>query len=311
MAHPISIYHHPLFERMTVEKHPALFDRFVKHVPDSLKKKYQKVRETFHQYEETITWPLIIGPGFCGATNPGAENILNTIMVSSNSHIYNSDCLYINPSQKVFAISDGPGMTTCSRDLLEKMDHYINDSSVDDIERIINDIDRETGTACKATLSLIYFSGNGTDKVIDKASVYIAGDTHIFYGNILKESLTPIEGSPSFIGRQSTYLKPTKINLKKGDFFIIASDGISDIRLNYENLGLEEAIWNEIKKDPENFTFNIIKNSNGILEERVNNRVTTRFGGSDNISTLLIYPENLSEIYSKQNYILGGYIGHG
>ena len=157
MTSPIHINYYPVFEKGTFEKYPALFDRFIQNTPGHIKKKYQKAWKTLPQYEETITWPSVIGPGFCGATHPGADNVFVETMVGSSNFIYNSDCVYINPSQKVFAISDPPGITTCSRKLFTKLNDYLQTGSTENIETIVNKLNRETSLGDDATLTLICF----------------------------------------------------------------------------------------------------------------------------------------------------------
>ncbi|PIU55323.1 MAG: hypothetical protein COS88_04895, partial [Chloroflexi bacterium CG07_land_8_20_14_0_80_51_10] len=257
------------------------------------------------KYEGTITWPLIVGPGFCGATHPGAENIFNIIMVSSNGLIYNSDCLYVNPSQKVFAISDAPGMSTRSRKLFAKLDHYLQTSSIDDLETIINDLNKETRMGDRATLSLVCFSKNS----FGEALAFVAGDTYLFHGNIFHRRMGRIEDNAEFIGTPHIHFKPKRIDLAEGDFFVIVSDGITSIRGNNHELKLEEILWDHINGDLENFAFTAIKSCNSILGERIFNRVITRFGGSDNVSALLVYPEKLIDSNYKGSIILGGDVG--
>ncbi len=308
MTNPFRIHYYPVFEKGMFEKHPALFDRFIQHTPDHLQKKYQKARETLTKYEGTITWPLVAGPGFCGATHPGAENILIATMASSNPLIYNSDCLYVNPSQKVFAISDAPGISTYARKLFVKLDHYLQTGSIDDLSTIINDLNKETRWGDSATLSLIYFPKNKSDSRFGKAVAFIAGDTYLFQGNIFQRRMTRVEGNPYFIGTTSIHLEPKCIDLTEGDVFVIVSDGILSIRANNKEIRLEEALLDHINDDLENFAFSAIKTCNSSLEERVYNRVITRFGGSDNVSALLVYPEKLIDSNCKESYILGGYI---
>ena len=308
MTDSFCIRYYPVFEKGIFEKNPSLFDRFIHHGPDYLKKEYQKVRETLLKYEEVITWPLIVGPGFCGATHPGAANIFTTTMVSSSGFIYNSDCLYVNPSQKVFAISDAPGIITCSRKLFEKLDCCLQAGSIDDIETIINDISKETKTNDRATLSLICFPENKSDNSFGKALAFIAGDTYLFRGNIFQRTMTLIEGVPEFIGRTHAHLEPKHFDLAEGDFFVIVSDGILSIRGNNKEIRLEEALRDHISGDLENFAFSAIKSCNSSLEERTSDRVTVRFGGGDNVSALLVYPEKLIDINCKKSFTLGGYI---
>ena len=156
MTDHLDIRYYPLFEKGIFEKHPALFDWFICHTPDNLKQKYRKAQETLRKYEESITWPLIVAPGLYGATHPGAENVFHSIMVDPNGAIYNSDCLYINPSQRVYAVSDPPGMSTYSRKLFTKLDQHLHTESADNLETILNNLNREADTGDRATLSLLF-----------------------------------------------------------------------------------------------------------------------------------------------------------
>lgn len=308
MTNPFYINYYPVFEKGAFEKHPALFERFIQRTPDHLKKQYQKARETLPQYEGTITWPLLIGPGFCGATHPGAENIFISVMVSSDSFTYNSDCLYVNPSQKIFAISDAPGITTSSRKLFAKLDDYLQTGSTDELEIIINALNKETSRDDGATLSLICFPKNKSDNRLGQALAFIAGDTYLFQGNIFQRRMTRIEGNPEFMGTPHIHLEPKRIELTEGDFFVIASDGILSIRANNKETSLEEILLGHINSEMENFAFSVVETCNQSVEERIYDRVITRFGGSDNVSALLVCPEKLIESNCKESFILGGYI---
>jgi len=311
MADSLFIHNYPVFEEGIFEKHPALFSRFFQHTPDHLKESYQKARETLPKYEGSITWPLIVGPGFCGATHPGADNIFITAMVSSNACIYNSDCLYVNPSQKVFAISDAPGITTSSRKLFAKLDHYLQTGSIDGLENMINDLNRETEPDDCATLSLIYFPKDKSNNISGKALVFVAGDTYLFHGNRYHRRLTCIECNPEFMGNPHIRFKPKHIDLANGDFFIIASDGIQSIRRNKEETRLEEVLLEHaVDGVLGDFAFSAINSCNTIFEERIYDRVITRFGGSDNISALLVYPEDLLDIDRQESLMLGGYTAY-
>ena len=308
MTNPFHIQYHPVFERGVFEKHPALFDRFLQRTPEHLKKEYQKARETIHKCEGTITWPLIIGPGFCGATHPGADNIFLSNMIGPDSYIYNSDCLYVNPAQKVFALSDAPGITTFSRRLFSELDNHLKSSSVYELETIINKLNNKTGVNDGATISLIGFPGNKSDNRPAEALAFIAGDSYLFHGNIFQRSLIPIAGHAEFIGTPDIHLEPKRIELAEGDFFIIATDGILSLRVNSDKTSLEEILLEHVKDDIDNFAFSVINSCNRSSEEKIYDRVITRFGGSDNVSALLVYPQELTDITCPESSILGGYI---
>lgn len=307
MPSPINVHYYPVFGRGVFENHPALFDRFTQNTSDHTKRKCNQIREAIHKYEETITWPLVTGPGFYGGTHPGADNVFVKIMVGISESIDNGDCLYVNPSQKVFAISDAPGVSTSSRKLLERVNRCLQEDSVDNITTIINTLNKETSQNDGATLSLICFPENRVSSRFKHAIVFIAGDTFVFHGNISQRRLTLIKGVPDFFGTPHVYIEPINIALTSGDFFIIASDGILSIRGD-KGMKLEEALLEHINDSIENFAFNTITTSNKCLGANIYERTVTRFGGSDNISVLLVYPEKLIDTNHKDSFILGGYI---
>jgi hypothetical protein len=107
---PIEIKHYPVFEKGTFQKHPELLDRFFHHASSYLIKKFNRARAILTEYEGDITWPLITGPGFSAGTHPGSDSILINTMFEAYRFVYNSDCLYINPLKRIFAVSDPPGL---------------------------------------------------------------------------------------------------------------------------------------------------------------------------------------------------------
>lgn len=307
MSDTLNISYYPIFEQGVFKKHPSLFDRFTQNTSAHMKKKFHRVRETMHQYEEVITWPLVSGPGFCGGTHPGADNVFVNIMVSIRESVDNGDCLYVNPSRKAFAVSDAPGVTTTSRRLMERLDHCLQEGSINDITTIINSLNQEMGVQDGATLSLICFPRTKSNSGLEHALVFIAGDTYIFHGNTLQRRLALVEGIPDFFGNPHIYIEPIRIALAPGDFFIIASDGILSIRGNNREIKLEDALLEHINDDIESFALNTIVASNRCLETSAYERAIARFGGSDNISVLLVYPEKLIDTTHEDSCILGGY----
>jgi hypothetical protein len=302
MAENFRIQHYPVFENGVFEKHPALFDRFGQNASGHSRKRLEQVRQVLPRYEKTLTWPLLTGPGFCGGTHPGADNVFIEIMVGFNDSIYNSDCLYVNPSQRVFAISDAPGITDCSRRLLEELDKYLKTSDADDPETIVNRINKQMRGREGATLSLVCLPKDTTDL----ATVLVAGDTLLFHGNLFRRQLTRLEGNPNFIGTTYTYFQSSHIGLAPGDLFIIASDGITSIQGNHKKARLEDTILEHLDSDTENFALGAIRRSNQCYEETFYGRGITRFGGSDNVSMLLVYPEKLEDAGYQGCFILGG-----
>lgn len=307
MTNHFSIQYHPVFEERIFEKHPDLFHRFTHRTPQHLQKEYQESLETLRRYEGVITWPIITGPGFSGATHPGTDNVLVTTIVSPNDPIYNSDCLYVNPAQKIFAISDAPGRSTASRKLFAELDHYMQSGSTDNLTAMVNDLNEKTGMEDGATLSLAYFPQTEPGNGLNEALVFIAGDTYLLHGNIFGRRMTRIEGNPEFMGFPHIHLEPKRIHLDRGDFFVIASDGILSIRVNNYETRLEEILMDYVEGDRHSFALSVIRSCNRLVAERVYDRVVVRFGGSDNVSVLLVYPEELTDIDCKESFILGGY----
>ena len=307
MTDLFQLQHHPVFEKGVFQKHPSLFDRFAHYTSDNMKEKFRKAWEALPSHESVITWPAVTGPGFCGGTHPGADNVFIDVMLGSNNFVYDSDCLYVNPSRKVFAISDPPGITDSSRRLFTKLDRHLQKGNVNDLEAILNDLNRKTLGDDGATLSLIAFpeTGQASDR---QAVAFVAGDSYLFHGNLSHGGIAPIEGIPEFIGTPNTYLKPISIDLTEGDFFIIASDGILSIRGNDKERALEDVLRERVDGDLQGFAFRAIRDSNRYLKERIYDRTLNRFGGSDNVSALLVYPEGLADIASRESFILGGYI---
>jgi len=301
-----SIQYHPIFEKEIFEKHPALFHRFTHHTPQHLKEQYQKSLETLRRNEGVITWPIITGPGFSGATHPGAENVFVTTIVSPNDAIYNSDCLYVNPVEKVFAISDAPGRSTSARKLFTELDDYLQSGATDSLTAMVNDLNEKTEMEDGATLSLVCIPHSRPGSGSNEALVFIAGDTYLFHGNIFSKRMTRIEGNPEFMGPPHIQLEPIHIHLDRGDFFVIASDGILSIRVNNSEARLEDILMDHVESDWRNFALNVIRSCNRLSAESIYDRVLVRFGGSDNVSVLLVYPEELTDIDCKESFILGG-----
>ncbi len=308
MSNSVSIHNHPLFEKGVFEKHPSLFNAYLRHMPEYLKEKYKKTRKTLPEYEETFTWPMVLGPGFRGATHPGAGKTFNGIMTGSNIPIYNSDCLYVNPSQNVFAISDSPGITTFSRNLFAELDQRLKKKSIDGLETIINALNKELTLDGHATLTLIRFYKKISSNGFDRALGFIAGDTLLFHGNVFQKKFMRIEGSPNFLGSSNNDFKPIQMDISKGDFFVIASDGITSMRAGHPDVRLEDVLFLQVISDPENFAFNVIQECNRIMEEHSSSGSRTLFNGGDDISVILVFPEKLSHTVSENSIILGGYI---
>ena len=303
MTQDIRIRNYPVFERGTFQSHPDLFSRFDQNAPEHLRSKYERMWQSLPRYEETITWPLIAGPGFWGATHPGADTVFVDIMVGINSYVYNSDCLYVNPARRVFAISDPPGITTGSRRLFERLDGYLKTAS-DDLEAYFNRLNRETRSEEGATLSLVHVP---TERH-RTAQVIIAGDTFLLHGNFGQGTIRIIHGSQDFIGTPYATFKAQEISCLPGDFFLIASDGILSLAHADSERNLESALRPYLNGDPDGIVRQVMTACNAYYREQIYDRAFSRFGGNDNVSLLLIRPEWLEENTTARSIILGGYI---
>jgi hypothetical protein len=303
MAQDIYVRNYPVFEKGTFHSHPDLFGRFQQNAPDHLQSKYEKQWLSLPRYEQAITWPLVTGPGFCGATHPGADTVFVDIMVGINTYVYNSDCLYVNPARRIFAISDPPGITTGSRRLFERLDGYLKTAS-DDLEAYFNRLNRETRPEEGATLSLVYFPPRRPGI----AQAIIAGDTFLLYGNAPRGELRALSGCQDFIGTPYATFESQEIPYGPGDFFLIASDGILSLLNTDPTRKLESALRPYINGSLDHVVLRVMTACNAYYQEKVYDRVFSRFGGNDNVSILLIRPESLEEATSANSLVLGGYI---
>ncbi|MBT4511189.1 MAG: SpoIIE family protein phosphatase, partial [Chloroflexi bacterium] len=291
MTEQINISEYPVFEKGIFKQYPALFDAYFRNTPDHQKKKYQKTKRTLPKYEETFKWQLIKGPGFSGATHPGTGKTFNGVMTAATHPVYNSDCLYINPSQNVFAISDPPGATTFSRTLITELDEYLQTEPVDELGSLINKVNKNAGMGLRdrATLALVHFPRSHSST----AQVLLSGDSYLFQANIPQRTLKRLDAVPNRWGTPNAHFELTQVDLTEGDIFILASDGISAVRPRDQDNGLDEVVLSHIHSDPENFVFNVAQNCNVIFEEKNGERVRTAFGGGDDVSIILVDPAKL------------------
>jgi len=303
----VEIKHYPIFEEGTFREHPELFDRFLHHASAYLMKKFEKARLVLRGYEGDITWPLITGPGFSAATHPGSDSILINTMFEANRYVYDSDCLYINPRERVFAVSDPPGVTTASRRLFRKLDQYLSEGSPDGLESMVNRLSLETGYDDNATLCLVHFPRTGSPGPPAEAIVYVAGDTILFRGCPRRKTLDRIPGSPQFIGTSHAYFKPRRIDLERGELFVIASDGISSLLSIHRGESLEGVLLRYLEEGLEMFVSTAIEQSNARYTQIANGNEIPRFGGNDNVTILAVCPDQLADTDSCGSFILGGY----
>jgi hypothetical protein len=306
MSEHISIHEYPIFEKGILKKHPALFDPYFRNTPDHIKKKYQKVQKTLPVYEEIYKWQVVTGPGFCGTTHPGTGKIFHGAMTGAAHPVYNSDCLYVNPAQNIFAISDPPGVTTFSRKLITELDKLLQSDPVEKLEDMVNEVNRNAGTGLRdrATLALIHFPANNPGKAL----ALLSGDSHMFHGNSIQKTISRLEAVPNRWGTPNAYFEMKQIEVAEGDFFVLASDGITAVRPVNQGIKLDEVILDLAINDSDNFAFNVARNCNQIIEEENAGRVRTIFGCGDDLSVILIEPAKLQPADSNESYILGGYI---
>jgi len=305
---PIEIRNIPIFEEGTFREHAAVFKRFLQHAPDYMLRKFHRAQAALAECEGVVTWPLIVGPGFSGATHPGADNILIETMYAGHRHIYNSDCLYINPAKRVFAVSDPPGVTVSARMLLGKLDEYLLENEPDTLGLFINNISRDTAYADTATLCLVYVPKPASRALPVEAIAFNAGDSYLFHGNRSTGRLTHIDGNPQFIGSSHAHFESQHLRLEADDVFIVASDGIA--ALSVENKGeiLEPSMVKDLEEGLDVFVTSAIERTNAYFEQEVYGRTIPRFGGNDNGSILVIHPSALIDAEGGNSFLLGGYV---
>lgn len=297
---------YPIFEKGVFERNPDLFEPYFRNIPGHQKKKYQKARQDIPKYEENSKWQSIKGPGFCGAIHPGTGKVFHGAMTGSTNPVYNSDCLYVNPVENLFAISDPPGITEFSRDLITRLDELLETDSIENLELLINEVNRTSGTGLRdrATLSLIHFPPWAPNN----AYALLCGDSLLFHGNSFTQEISRFEAEPNRWGTLNAKFELREILINKGDFFILASDGIGAIRSINASYDLDNVLLNHAISDPENFALDITRSCNEIIQQESAGRIRTTFGCGDDLSVLLIEPSNLMPDDSLESYILGGYV---
>ena len=306
MTNNIKIQHHYLFQKGFFKSHPSLFDIYFRNTPESEHEKLEETKAGLAAYEETIQWPVIQGPGFCGATHPGAGKTFNGHMTACSPSPYNSDCLYVHPGHNIFAVSDPPGITGTSRKFFKKLDERLGETTADRIDAVIRELAAGIRANRQPTLSLIHFKKHGSSGMFNRAYVYIAGDTDIYRGNLKRKKIKKIEGSPHFLGTACLDLKPRVFDLDRDDFFLIVSDGITGLRQTDPDQEIEDILWAHIHRDPRSFAENITLTCNRVFTENSNGNSRTMIGGTDDITALLIVPSQFSGNSVEKGYILGG-----
>ena len=134
-----------------------------------------------------------------------------------------------------------------------------------------------------------------------------SGDSYLFHVNISKGTIVRLDAVPNRWGTPNAHFELVQIDVAEGDIFILASDGISAIRSEDQDNGLDEAVLTHITSDLDNFVFNVTHKCNGIVEEQSVGRMRTIFGGGDDLSVILIDPAKLQPS-DEQSHILGGYV---
>jgi hypothetical protein len=301
MIQDIRISHLAVFPEGFFEKYPSLLDVYQNNTP-----RLEKPR--IADYEKKITWQHITGPGFCGATHPGAGKCFNRLMTGASIPVFNSDCLYVHAGRRVFAVSDPPGATTISRKLFEELDRRLADDPERRLHDHIHDLALDIHPNTQPTLALIHFPENGASGP-DGASVFVAGDTQVFHGNLDEHRLTRIKGTRQFWGTASRHARPRKVALKPDDFFIIASDGIEALRQTNPNCTIEEVLLDLVKTDPRNFAANLAHACNQVYQESFNGTSRTLLTGHDDMTVMILWPTELGKAQNGNAAILGGRLG--
>ncbi len=302
----IELQQNPIFEKGIFEQHPALFDPYFRNIPDHQRKKYQKARKSVSKYENKLQWQILNGPGFCGATHPGAGKVFHCGMIGAAHPGYNSDCLYVNPLHNIFAISDPPGATAFGRELITKLDKLVKSGPIENLEAMINEVNQTSGKGLRdrATLTMLHLPAPLSNKGI----ALLSGDSYFFHCNSIHKTISRLDAVPSRWGTPTASFKLVSVELSRGDFFILASDGITAVRPTNHDSKLDEVILDMAIKDPDNFVLNVINICNQISEEENAGQVRTVFGCGDDLSAIIIEPEKLQTPDSGESYILGGYL---
>jgi len=293
----------PVFPKGTFHSHPELFGRFNQNSPEHLQSRYEQIWRAIPRHEETITWPLLAAPGVWAATHPGADTVFVEIMVGITGYVYNSDCLYANTARRVFAISDPPGITTGSRRLFERLERYLAVPG-QDLAQMIERLNQETRPEEGATLALVSLPVDRPDT----AQLVVAGDSLLFHGNSRRHTLRGISGRHEFIGTPYASFTVQEMKLEAGDFFVIASDGILSLANHDPTRNLPAALLAHLDSDAGQFVERAMVACNACYTETIYDRAFSRFGGSDNVSLLLVSPQALAADTTAETTILGGYI---
>ena len=301
MIRDIRFSQHAVFSEGFFEKHPELLEVYRRNT-------LNQEKTCLAEYEKRITWHHISGPGFCGATHPGAGKCFNRLMTGVSIPVYNSDCLYVHTGLRIFAVSDPPGATAISRNLFAELDRRLSAKPEGCLNDHIHDLALTIDPNTQPTLALIHFPECRSSS-LDEAFVFIAGDTQVFHGNLGENRLNRIKGTRQFWGTASGNFKSRKVVMKQDDFFIIASDGIESLRQTHPNQAIAEVLLNLVKTDPRNFAANLTHACNRVYQESFNGNARTLLGGHDDMTVLLVRPAELADAQAGKTAILGGQVG--
>ena len=300
----LCIEDHQVFGNGFFQNNPAFLSRLNLRDSSRLVNQHLEFRQSLARYENSFVWNTVTGSGFCGATHPGAAKVFNSIATAAYG-ISNSDCLYVNPSERVFAVSDAPEASGYSRALLTYIDTSLRDRRRD-LANVINAADSAIGADDHATLSLLHIPGEQMVNPL-KAWAFIAGDTLLFRGNRFDSRLVRIDDTPNFIGKSHGHCEPQGVDLAFGDFFVIASDGIRDVRADDDET-IEESLRDLLDVDDlYGSALAIVRRCNRVIAESRFGRTASYLGGHDNISILLVYPERLPDCVRTGAALLGGW----
>ncbi|MBI4303026.1 MAG: SpoIIE family protein phosphatase [Chloroflexi bacterium] len=302
----IGLQHYPIFGTEVFQDPTALLSTFNPNALSGTRINCRDGESFVSVSKERLSWSLVQGLGFCGATHPGARKVLDAITTRARV-ISNSDCLYVNMSDRVFAVSDAPDLSVYSRKLLTDIDENLGNGQ--ELEEIVNSASQRIGTDDHATLSLICFPPKEAG-TLARASVFVAGDSYVLYGNRFDGKLARIEGNPLFIGRSCGQCEPHHLDLMGGDFFVIASDGILEARTaGYANI--EDALKDSLDLDDlPGSTLRIVQRCNAVTKDEFQGKEKSRPNGWDNVSVLIVYPERLTSCTHSKARLLGGWISY-
>jgi hypothetical protein len=187
------------------------------------------------------------------------------------------------------------------------MDRYLSNGSTDGLEVIINRISENTGYHDCATLSLVHIPENPSRNSPNEAVVYLAGDTMLFHGNLFRKTLNQIEGNPQFLGTTHAYFEPKYIPLEQGDYFIIASDGILSLLSHNPEENIAVLLLKYLSSKLDEFVCRVVEQCNAYFKQYANGNEVPRFGGTDNVTVVMVRPDDLADTKSPETFLLGGY----